>query len=147
MYAYNTDKFYTANEFLERYPGDNYADIIGFDIYQRNTNEEFMKDADNMLSMLDSIAPAHKKIPALTEFGYVTLPDSIWWTNTLLPVLKNHSAAYALAWRNAGAKKNGSVEFYVPYKEQASAGNFKAFCEDDFILLQRDAAKEKLYAH
>ncbi len=58
-----------------------------------------------MRSMLDSIADEHRKIPALTEFGYVTLPDNTWWTNVLLPVLQNHKATYALAWRNAGTKK------------------------------------------
>ncbi len=56
LYAFNTDKFYTTDEFLERYPGDEYADIIGFDIYQRAGKQEFIKDANNMLAMLDSIA-------------------------------------------------------------------------------------------
>ena len=54
LYAFNTDKFYSAQEYLERYPGDEYTDVIGFDIYQRGSNNEFMKDANNMLSMLDS---------------------------------------------------------------------------------------------
>jgi hypothetical protein len=145
LYAFNTDKFYSAAEYLERYPGDEYADIFGFDIYQRVSNQEFTKDANNMLGMLDSIAVDHNKIPALTEFGYGTLPDSTWWTNVLLPVLKGHKISYALAWRNAGAKKDGSTEFYVPYKEQASAKNFMMFCDDEKILLQKDVAKEKLY--
>lgn len=145
LYAFNTDKFYSATEFLERYPGDDYVDVIGFDIYERNGNDEFMKEAGNMLSMLDSISLAHNKIPALTEFGYNALPDATWFTNVLLPVLKNHTSVYALAWRNAGSKKDGSMEFYLPYKGQASAGDFRKFCDDDFILLQQDAAKEKLY--
>jgi hypothetical protein len=145
LYAFNTDKFYSANEYLERYPGDNYADIIGFDIYQRGSNNEFMKDANNMLAMLDSIANAHDKIPALTEFGYGGLPDSTWFTSTLLPVLKTHKVSYALAWRNAGEKKDGSTEFYMPYKGHSSAKDFIIFCNDEKILLQKDAAKEKLY--
>ncbi len=148
LYAYNTDKFNSAGEYIERYPGDDYTDVLGFDIYQAyNTasNEQFSAQANNMLSMLDSIALSHNKIPALTEFGYVTLPDSTWWTNVLLPVLKKHKAAYALAWRNAGAKKDGSMEFYVPYEGQSSAKDFAKFCNDDYILLQKDAAKEQLY--
>jgi hypothetical protein len=98
-----------------------------------------------MLSLLDSIATAHNKIPALTEFGYAGLPDSSWWTNVLLPVLKSHHISYALAWRNAGEKQDGSSEFYVPYPGQASAGDFKKFCDDEWILMQSDAAKEQLY--
>lgn len=145
LYAFNTDKFYSATEFLERYPGDDYADIIGFDIYQRGSNETFMQNAGEMLGHLDSIATAHNKIPALTEFGYVGLPDSSWWTNVLLPVLKSHNVSYALAWRNAGLKHDGSSEFYVPYQGQVSAGDFKKFCDDEKILMQQDVAKEKLY--
>lgn len=145
LYAYNTDKFYSANEFLERFPGDEFTDVLGFDIYQRGNNQEFMNEANNMLTTLDSIAAVHNKIPALTEFGYAKLPDSTWWTNVLLPVLKNHRVSYALAWRNAGAKQNDDTEYYVPYKNSSSANDFIKFCNDEKILLQKDAAKEKLY--
>jgi hypothetical protein len=145
LYAFNTDVFHSAEEYLERFPGDEFVDVLGFDIYQRAGNEQFMQDANKMLAALDSIAAAHNKIPALTEFGYGGLPDNTWWTNVLLPVLKSSKAAYALAWRNAGAKNDGSTEFYVPYKEQASAKDFVIFCNDEKILLQKDAAKEKLY--
>ena len=145
LYAFNTDKFYSAQEYLERYPGDEYTDVIGFDIYQRGSNNEFMKDANNMLSMLDSIASEHNKIPALTEFGYGGLPDATWFTSTLLPVLKAHKISYALAWRNAGSKQDGSTEFYLPYKGHSSADDFVKFCNDDKIWLQKDAAKENLY--
>jgi hypothetical protein len=124
---------------------NDYTDMIGFDIYQRGSNSEFMKDANNMLSMLDSIASAHNKIPALTEFGYGGLPDATWFTSTLLPVLKMHKISYALAWRNAGAKQDGSTEFYLPYKGHTSANDFVKFCNDDKIWLQKDAAKENLY--
>lgn len=79
LYAFNTDKFYSGEEFLERYPGDDYVDIIGFDIYQANntsSNDQFIQRANDMFGLLDSIADIHNKIPALTEFGYNTLPDS-----------------------------------------------------------------------
>jgi hypothetical protein len=145
LYAFNTDKFYSSDELLQRYPGDEYVDLVGFDIYQRGSNQEFMRDAGNMLSILDSIAAAHNKIPALTEFGYGLLPDSTWWTNVLLPVLTAHKISYALAWRNAGVKNDGSREFYVPYKGHASANDFVMFCRNEKIWLQKDAYKEKLY--
>src|SRR5207302_7820889 len=65
LYAFNTDKFYSENEYLERYPGDEWIDMIGFDIYQRDTtatgNTNFVKDADTMLTMLETIAAEHHK--------------------------------------------------------------------------------------
>lgn len=145
LYAFNTDKFYSASEYLERYPGDEYVDVIGFDIYQRGSNNEFMKDANNMLGMLDSIASAHNKIPALTEFGYATVPDATWFTSALLPVLKAHKVSFVLAWRNAGKKYDGSTEFYLPYKGHASATDFVKFCNDEKIWLQKEAAQQNLY--
>ncbi|MBC7848564.1 MAG: beta-mannosidase, partial [Chitinophagaceae bacterium] len=40
LYAFNTDRFTTQLEYLERYPGDAWVDVIGFDIYQRSNNHE-----------------------------------------------------------------------------------------------------------
>ena len=148
LYAYNTDKFYSAEEYLERYPGDEWVDIIGFDIYQANNivkNEDFLHHADIMLAMLDSIAIERNKIPALTEFGYNGLPDSTWWTTTFLKAIESHKIAYALAWRNSGINNEGKYDFYVPYKGQASAQDFMKFYNSDKILFQKDVAKEKLY--
>ena len=99
-----------------------------------------------MLSMLIALQSAHNKIPALTEFGYAKLPDSTWWTNVLLPVLKNHTACLC-TWHGAmqAQKKMDDTEFYVPYKGRSSCKRFYKFCNDEKILLQKDAAKEKLY--
>jgi hypothetical protein len=148
LYAYNTDKFYSREEYLEKYPGDEWIDIIGFDIYQANntaTNEDFARDANAMLAKLDSIAIEKNKIPALTEFGYNGLSDSTWWTSTFLKAIVSHKIAYALAWRNAGINQEGKYDFYVPYNGQVSARDFIKFYNNDKILFQKDVASEKLY--
>ena len=146
LYAFNTDRFATKEEYLERYPGDEYVDIVGFDIYQRGAdNEKYMAEFDRTLTTLETIAKEKDKIPALTEFGYGTLPDSTWWTNVFGKVLQTHHVAYALAWRNAGHKSAIETEFYVPYTGQSSAEDFKKFCDSKQILLQQDVTKMKLY--
>ena len=148
LYAFNTDKFYSKQEYLERYPGDEWVDLIGFDIYQAyNTasNEAFIKYAGMMLATLDSVAADHHKIPALTEFGYSGVKDSVWWTNTFLKAISPYKISYALAWRNAGIKNSGNYEFYVSYKGHASAPDFVKFYKNDKTLFQKDVAKEKLY--
>ncbi|WP_167516703.1 glycosyl hydrolase [Hydrotalea flava] len=38
LYAFNTDQFANLNEYEERYPGNAFVDIVGFDIYQRDNN-------------------------------------------------------------------------------------------------------------
>jgi hypothetical protein len=148
LYAFNTDRFASREEYLERYPGDEWVDLIGFDIYQGYAvaqNEKFMNDLDKSLSTLDSIATERRKIPALTEFGYNGLPDSSWWTRVFLPVIQRHSISYALAWRNAGYRANGRYEFYVPYPGQSSAADFASFHDSPAMIFQRKLTSYKIY--
>lgn len=145
LYAYNTDRFASSEAYLEKYPGDEWVDVMGFDIYQRQDNDAFTREFDSTLTTLEKIAADHQKIPALTEFGYNGLPDSSWWTRIFLKVLSPHKLAYVMAWRNAGGKGPGHFEFYVPYKGQASAADFIKFYEDPRTLFQNDATNEHLY--
>ncbi len=148
LYAYNTDRFASEEAYLEKYPGDEWVDITGFDIYQGNTismNENFISEFDRTLSLLEMIAKKRNKIPAVTEFGYNGLPDSTWWTHTFLKAMNGHKIAYALAWRNAGAEKGGGMEFYVPYPGQASADDFRRFYGASGALFQKQATVENLY--
>ncbi len=145
LYVYNTDQFSSKEAFLEKYPGNEWVDIIGFDIYQRNTpKEQYVSNLDNMLTMLEDIAAENNKVPALTEFGG-NMDDSTWWTGTFLPVVSRHNIAYVLGWRNAGIKPNNEVEFYVPYKGQKTAGDFKTFYKAKRTLFQKDIANWRLY--
>lgn len=150
LYAYNTDRFNSKDEYLEKYPGNEWVDIIGFDIYQRGSGEEankkFITDIDMMLNTLDTIAQQKNKIPALTEFGFGQIPDSTWWTNVFWKGIQNHQISYALAWRNAGFKPaSNTSEFYVPYKGNSSAADFVKLYNEPQMLFQTDIEKEDLY--
>lgn len=145
LYAYNTDRYASREEYLAKYPGDDYVDVIGFDIYQRNSsNEKFAEDIDRMLTTLEEIAKEKNKIPALTEFGG-NLADNNWWTGTFLKALEKHKISYVLGWRNAGARPGGGSEYYVPYKGHGSAADFVKFYKAGRTLFQKDVSKQKLY--
>ena len=145
LYAYNTDRFSSKEEYMERYPGDEWVDVVGFDIYQRNsTNEKFIQDISQMLSTLDGIANEKNKIPALTEFGG-NLSDTSWWTGTFLKGIGNHKISYVLGWRNAGKKPGGQFEYYVPYKGHITSPDFLRFYKADKTIFQKDVSAEKLY--
>jgi len=149
LYAYNTDRFATKQEYLERYPGDEYVDVIGFDIYQKGdilSNDKFIAETERSLQDIESIAKEKNKIAALTEFGYNTVPDSTWWTNVFNKALMHHNIAYALAWRNAGYKtREMNYEYYVPFKGDKSEADFVKFYNLDNTIFGKEAAKEKLY--
>jgi hypothetical protein len=148
LYAYNTDRFTSEEDYLERYPGDEWVDITGFDIYQAHSvvkNEAFLQDLDHSLNILENIAAKKDKIAALTEFGYNGLPDSSWWTTVFLPAIQHHKIAYVLAWRNAGYKASGQYEFYVPYKGQSSAPDFILFHDSAPMIFQKKASELAIY--
>ena len=143
LYAFNTDKFSSGNEYLERYPGDKFIDILGFDIYQAGALKEntvFSGFFKRELDMIDSIASSLHKVPALTEFGYNTIPDSTWWTDVFYPAIASHQIVYALAWRNADVK-----QFYVPYPGSSSAPDFKKISSSGKILFEYGIKSKNIY--
>lgn len=148
LYAFNTDRFPSKEVYLERYPGDEWVDIIGFDIYQQNNikkNEDFIREFDRTLSTLEEIAKEKNKIPALTEFGYQGVPDSLWWTKVFLKTLSSHQIAYVLGWRNAGYVSPGQVDFYVPYRGQKSERDFVDFYNSDKTIFQKEVTRMEMY--
>lgn len=148
LYAFSNSGFATEQEFLERYPGNEWADIVGFDTYQfgdSSSNDPFVKNLDGMLTQLEKIAIDNKKIPALTEAGYNKIPYANWWTDVLYKALEKHAIAYVLLWRNAGVKPNNEVEYFAPYKGQTSAANFVRFSKKKKIFFQHSTKQLKLY--
>ncbi|HEV3221428.1 MAG TPA: glycosyl hydrolase [Puia sp.] len=143
LYAFNTDKFNSGAEYIERYPGDEFIDILGFDIYQAGTlreNAAFTGFLNRDLDMIDSIASSHHKIPALTEFGFNTVPDSTWWTNVFFPSIASHQIVYALAWRNADLK-----QYFIPYQGSTSASDFKKMSLSGKILFESGIKSKNIY--
>jgi hypothetical protein len=133
LYAYSAAGYNNAADYLERYPGDQFVDIIGTDIYQYSTSEVYTKEASRRLDILEKVAVAHKKIPALTETGYERVPDATWWTGTLLPLLKSYRLSYVLLWRNGRPD-----HYYAPFSGQTSEADFKRFYEDPYTIFQGD---------
>ena len=148
--GYNTSVEYsTAEEFLKRYPGDEYVDMVSFDAYQRGSvdgGEKFSQQLDTLISAMNDAAKQHNKISAIGEIGYNQIPDKEWFTKVLKPVFDKHTFSYVLFWRNAGFKsENNEVEYYLPFKGHASEKDFKKFYKDKKTLFEKEAQKLKLY--
>ena len=107
-------------EWIERYPGDEYVDIIGLDYYDQS--DAFVEELDACLSFQQKFAQEHGKILALTETGLESIPEADWWTKTLLPVIEKYPIAYMLTWRNSSTRP---LHFYGPFPG--------AVCEQDFV--------------
>ncbi len=129
--GYSAADYATENDYLERYPGDTYVDIIGFDAYMGKDADYFKKDLNSRFRILEKVAAEHHKLPALTETGYQEIPDPQWWTNVLLPAISQYKTAYVLTWRNWKTE-----HFFAPYPGQASAADFKKFYADPKLIFQ-----------
>ena len=144
LYAYSTGDFSSKEEFLERYPGDEYVDMIGFDNYHRPNPEKpedtFVAGTRKMVEMLREIGEERKKVWALTEIGLERIPDPQWWTQVLLPIVKDAGLSYVLVWRNARPD-----HYYAPYPGQVSAEDFKSFYREPDIIFGKEVARENLY--
>lgn len=131
LYAYSSSSnLQDSCQYLERYPGDDLIDVMGFDAYQADSLS-FVKDMKSSLNILGEIGKKHNKMIAVTETGYESVPDAKWWTDTLLPLIKGFPLSYVLVWRNA---RERPTHYYAPYLGQVSAGNFVEFYNDSRTL-------------
>ncbi len=139
LYAISPQEVNTEADYLARYPGDAWVDILGMDYYLL-TNQSRVTDMGKALAMLGAMAERKGKISALTEVGYEKVPLSDYWTTYLLAaVMYNADArktAWALVWRNASAS-----HFFAPYPGQLSAADFVKFYQDPFTLFEKDLPK------
>lgn len=143
LYAYSTGTEAGGDpaKFMERYPGDDYIDLIGLDFYCSSPNSaeeacaQYLLKAEKHVSMLCQIAQEHGKAAAVTETGYEGLKTADWWTQTLLPAIVEYPICYLLVWRNAHDKEG---HFYAPYPGHASADDFVNFYQDEHTLFAGD---------
>jgi len=145
LFAYSAAGTFTdAEQYIERYPGDDYVDLLGCDYYQSGTDgkEAFINDVMQGMAIVTAVAAEHQKLAALTEAGYESLPDSTWWTGTLWPAIKDYKISYVLVWRNA---HNRPGHFYAPYPGQASADDFVEFFNMPSTLFQKELTEFDIY--
>jgi mannan endo-1,4-beta-mannosidase len=148
LLVYNANDFATEQEFLERYPGDDMVDILSFDKYQFEIQDKelFINGVRKQLDILTKVTENKNKIAAFAETGFESIPDSTWWTETLLPIIKDYELSYVLVWRNAGymplLKK---MHYYAPYKGQVSENDFKKFYQTDKMLFEKELGLKNIY--
>lgn len=118
-------------QYGERYPGDEFVDVVAFDAYDGPTSphacEKYGGTIVKYSSTVSKFAKAHNKVAAIAEFGVKkglgnTL-DANWWTDCFLaPLSKNPSTfgiAYAMTWTN-------SQHDFTPLPGDATSTDFKS---------------------
>ncbi len=151
LYAYSPNGMIDSPEtFMRKYPGDNYVDIMGMDVYndKPKKGDKFFENTIRSMRNIAACAMDHGKICALTEIGLRTLDsakDGYYeglapegnrvkdWYTTLLKYLKEGGSdlmcAYVLTWSNFS-----DTQFWVPYRTK----DFVHEMCDDFISFAND---------
>jgi mannan endo-1,4-beta-mannosidase len=140
IYAFSPDnKFGSEAEFLERYPGDDWVDMVGMDNYgDFGRDGKYNLEAGlKKLKIVSDYAKKTGKLAAFTETGLETIPNPTWWTETLLKTLKAEklNLAYVLVWRN---DVRSPTHYYAPFPGQVSAPDFVKFYNDPYTLFEKD---------
>jgi mannan endo-1,4-beta-mannosidase len=154
----------STEQYAERYPGDAYVDMVGFDMYDADpvSDEDgyaFMENFAKELSIVNTFAEEHGKLIAVTETGMSSsTPDEGHgqtalhdtgnqqkdWYNKELEVIAQSNACYMLLWANF-SKKDG---YYTPYVDKVNEDgtlhghemldNFISFYNDPRTIFAND---------
>ena len=132
LYVYSPNgPFESTDEYMSRYPGDEYVDILAFDYYDDYSSTSEAYDAsyftslDKTCKVVSDLAAEKGKIAAISECGVrVTREGSSEglaikgnpikgqnWYQKVSDVAKNNKMPYYLVWANFS-----DTNFYVPYK-------------------------------
>lgn len=131
----------SEEDFMSRYPGDEYVDVLGFDYYAdytygQDADESYFENLDSTCRVVSKIADEHNKIAGISECGVrVTREDGSSdgllvkgnpiakeksgynWYQKVNDVAKKNNMPYYLVWANFS-----DTNFYVPYKYDDTYG-------------------------
>jgi mannan endo-1,4-beta-mannosidase len=139
LYAYSPDITEDEAQYFERYPGDEYVDIVAFDCYARGNNEIYAKYMNIGATTVTKYAAKSGKLPAISETGYESLPDSAYFSKTVYSIVSRYKLSWILFWRNAFTPDKRE-HFYMPYKGFRYEQDFVTFVNQPDVLLNGDIA-------
>ncbi len=156
LYAYSPgSENNDAAEYGIRYPGDDYVDLVGVDMYDPYTEDgkgdEFFEKFRQQLSILDEFSKAHGRLMAVTETGLASKrpdPDchasamhitgnlNNHWHSDVLEAASDSRVSYFLLWANF--HQHGT--YYTPFVEKINPDGSLYGHEalDDFIRYYND---------
>lgn len=140
IYTFSPDcTFNSEVEYAERYPGNDWVDMVGIDDYADfgRYGRYNLDSAFERLKIVSNFAKKNHKLAALTETGLESIPVADWWTNKLLATLQrtNLRLCYVLVWRN---DSQSPTHYYAPFPGQTSEKDFLKFFNHPYTLFETD---------
>lgn len=137
LYVYSPNgPIESKEDYLSRFPGDEYVDVLGFDYYDdyadvnKYTGDAYLEALGKSCDVVANLAKEKNKIPAIAETGIrITgagkdslmingnpTKDKDWYNNVINTAVK-HDIPYFLLWANFD-----SANFFIPYKFNDTVG-------------------------
>lgn len=126
LFAYNTDKVYSADEYLRGYPGDEYVDMLSLDWYGQGA--QFNRDVRAALEFTTALAQQKGKLHAMSECGPLS--------DDLQKILADFETAYVLTWRNAPPRGTTTAPEPSPKKKAAQEAFLHSLKKNKFLFLK-----------
>ena len=137
LYGWSPDcKFDSQEKYTERYPGNDYVDVVGMDNYYDLRPGQSPSVAAGKLKVISDFAQQNNKVAALTETGLENVSQADWYTSMLLKALKTNPVqiAYVMLWSN---RPNS---YWTPHKGHAAEADFLTFKKDPYIAFSDKAS-------
>ena len=130
LYVYSPGgPFEDEADYLSRYPGDEFVDVLAFDMYHDNPTEDdnWMSVLEETIELVQGLAEKKGKLSAVSEIGMRIGNGGIAqvgnirkdWYNEVLDVVSGSGMPYFMVWANFDDKEN----FYVPYRMTETTGH------------------------
>ncbi|MDN3595119.1 glycoside hydrolase family 26 protein [Zunongwangia endophytica] len=130
LYAYSPNIMSSSEDFEMFYPGDDYVDILGVDIYNHSGDPEFMKAVSSNLKILKEKSSGKNMPFALSETGNFSMAaNPEWWTEVLYSTIQNSGISWVMVWRNA--RKD---HYFSTYPSEVTENDFMQFEQKEDIL-------------
>lgn len=112
LWGYGPDSYLDdENDFMARYPGDEYVDIIGYDDYQLANPQKFKREL-RMARMVSNIAQKHNKVAAIFETANREDETAdTFFGSVLKPLLNDYKVKFGLVQIWSSGKFNGERQY------------------------------------
>lgn len=141
LYTYSPDNVRSNEDYFERYPGNDYVDILGIDMYHHGGQagaEQYIQSIHTVFGFLTAEGKKLQKPVVFSETGSEGLPMDKWWTEVLLQSISSYPISYVLVWRNACDRPG---HYFGPHPGEHSGKNFIEFYKNSKTLFQSDLPK------
>lgn len=123
------------DDFLYRWPGDDYVDFIGMDCYHGINNAVFSAN----LKAISAVSQRLLKPCGVTETGVEGFTAKHYWTDNILTPATGRKVSLIVTWRNKYVGTNETDRHYFSvYPGHPSEDDFRTFYASPITLFSRD---------